>query len=116
MSEHPRTDAVLARVRQGTGGEMNVQCMHDLAEFARTLEGDLLSSVTRTIELGEKIATLLARVKELEKLLTDARDDVCECLNAVLPNAGYPRYDRRIKDFQERLIAIDQALAAQQKA
>ena len=40
-----------------------------------------------------------------------SRDDVCECLNQLMPNAGFERYDKRIAAYQEQLIAHDAAIA-----
>ncbi len=47
--------------------------------------------------------------------LTESRDDVCECLNTLMPNAGYERYDKRITGYQDQLIRHDAAIAALEK-
>lgn len=41
-----------------------------------------------------------------------SRDDVCECLNQIMPNTGFERYDKRIAAYQEQLIKHDAAIAA----
>ncbi len=45
-----------------------------------------------------------------------SRDDVCECLNQLMPNAGFERYDRRIAAYQEQLITHDAAIASIKEA
>lgn len=56
------------------------------------------------------VLELIGALRKAEELLAEARDDVLECLNNALPNAGYTRYDRRIKEYQDRLALIDAAL------
>lgn len=65
----------------------------------------------RTAQLEDKVKRLVELCNCLEKELREARDDVNECLNADLPNAGYPRYDRRIEFRQQHLQRIDALLA-----
>ena len=53
-----------------------------------------------------------ALLEQALKALDLSRDDVNECLNETLPNAGWDRYDRRIKAYQEQLEKHDAAIAA----
>ena len=41
------------------------------------------------------------------ELLQELRDNTGECLNEVLPNAGYARYDRRIAAYQDDILQCD---------
>lgn len=50
-------------------------------------------------------------IAELVSELEDARDDVSECLNNAMPQAGWERFDRRIQAYQEQLKRIDALLA-----
>ena len=55
---------------------------------------------------------------ELEKtarqaleVLLDSIDDVRDCLNNILPHAGYARYDRRIEAYKEQIAKHEKAIA-----
>lgn len=51
-------------------------------------------------------------LRELVACLEDAREDTVECLNQVLPHAGYARYDRRIEAYRASIARSDAALEA----
>ena len=44
--------------------------------------------------------------------LEDSRDDVCECLNAIMTKAGWARYDRQIATYEDQLNRHDAAIEA----
>ena len=53
----------------------------------------------------------LKALRRCKELLAEARDDVSEQLNHMLPLAGYPSNDKRISKQRELLAAIDAAIA-----
>jgi len=53
----------------------------------------------------------LDALRRCKELLAEARDDVSEQLNHMLPLAGYPSNDKRISKQRELLAAIDAAIA-----
>lgn len=101
------------------GGDVSIY-LKDGETVVQRLERERLDVITTLDMLAKergivekhtaKIAQMQARIDELVELLTDARDDVNECLNTNMPNAGWERYDTRIKFKQEQLAKIDEAL------
>lgn len=59
----------------------------------------------------EKIAEMQAELDKARELLGYARDDVNECYQNILPNAGYTSFDRKIEDYKTQLAEIDAFLA-----
>ena len=53
----------------------------------------------------------IAAVKQALEALCDSLDDVRDCLNGILPNAGYARYDRRIEAYKEQIAKHEKAIA-----
>ena len=45
------------------------------------------------------------------EVLLDSIDDVRDCLNNILPHAGYARYDRRIEAYKEQIAKHEKAIA-----
>lgn len=64
--------------------------------------------------VAQAIESQAARIRELERLLGDARDEVADNLNHVLPMAGYPKPDREIAYLENLLAQIDAAMQAAQ--
>ena len=56
-----------------------------------------------------------ALLRQALEALELSRDDVNECLNEVLPKAGWERFDKRIAAFREQLVKHDAAIAAIRK-
>lgn len=70
--------------------------------------------ISQLSEDQSRIDALSKDADNLTKLLIEARDDVCECLNSDYLHAGWPRYDKRILFRHLHLSAIDAAISARE--
>lgn len=95
MSDRPRTDALFERCEN----KSNIECMAELEELCRTIEGELAQS-------KEANAGLMRACDYLERQLADKRSQINRLINVIkIRDTDKVYTDKKYNELRDEIVA-----------